>query len=137
MDLDNLDEFLSAIEHVLEDALAQEHPFWQSEFLDGILPAFARKTGPCEAEILGLCVLISGQTVAPIRVCIAVARDVDRIAWLECKLGQKGNGAGGLWHLPYSHNISKDLHSLDCYSHEIDWAYCVKIGSPPASRPAV
>ena len=132
-DSETFREFLSALERVLPDALAQEQPYWQYESLDGILPEVARKTNPREAEILGLCVLISDQTLTPVHVRIAVSGNADEIAWLDCKLGEKGDGSGGLQRIPYdADRLSKELYLVGRYAPDIHWAYSTKVASRAA-----
>jgi hypothetical protein len=47
---------LNDLEYFLPAVLGEAHGEWRDESLDGVFPALARKTGPSEAEILGLCV---------------------------------------------------------------------------------
>jgi len=105
-------EALSGLEWFLPTVLAEIHPEWIGETLDGIYPHLSHKAGEAEADILGLCCLISDQTVTPIHVRLQLSSTADEVSWLELKLGEKGQG--GMVRTPYSSSPSLDkrLHAL-------------------------
>src|SRR5215467_14646777 len=84
------------LEYLLPKVLAAEHRWWRREGLDRILPAVARKVGPQDIELIGLCILISDQSVAPTYVRLRVSDEANEIERLECKLGEPGDGDSGL-----------------------------------------
>jgi hypothetical protein len=128
-DSEQFRELLSGLEFFLpQQVLSEIYTEWTRESLDGILPCLARKTGEGEAEILGLCILISDQTVTPIHVQLQIAASTDEVSWLECRLGERG--AHGMVRVPYdsSNALSKRLHALDGKHGRIDWVYKVTFG---------
>jgi hypothetical protein len=98
------------------------------EALDGILSLVARKTGRLEAEILGLCILLSDQSVTPLHVRLQIGIYNDEITWLECRLGERGNH--GMVRTPYdsSSAVAKRLYALEGKADSIDWVYKVTFG---------
>lgn len=74
--------FQSALERVIPSILEDEYEWWRWENLDGFSFAVARKTGPEEAEFIGLCILMSDQTWTPIHLRLRVALQSDNIEWL-------------------------------------------------------
>ena len=83
------------IEHFIHGVLREIHPEWRSESLDGLLPFVARKVGDAEAEIFGLAILISDQTVTPFHVRLQLAVANDEVSWIECRLGERAEGGNG------------------------------------------
>src|SRR5262245_546353 len=81
---------LSGLEWFLPTVLAEIHPEWTGESLDGIYAHVAQKTGEGEAEILGLCCLMSDQTLTPIHLRLRVSTTADEVSWLELRLGENG-----------------------------------------------
>ena len=120
---------LSGLEFFLPHQVLREiYPEWDNESLDGIMPMLARKTGEGEAEILGLCILISDQTVTPLHVRLQVAASTDEVSWLECRLGERGKH--GMVRMPYDSSsvMAKRLYALDGRQDQIDWVYKVTFG---------
>jgi hypothetical protein len=118
---------LAAFEWFLPTVLAEIHPEWTRESLDGIYPHVAHKTGEGEAEILGLCCLMSDQTLTPIHIRLQISANTDEISWLELQLGEKGQG--GMVRTPYSSgSIYKRLHALARRTNTIEWVYKVTFG---------
>ena len=81
---------LSGLEFFIPQVLAEIHPEWKHESLDGFYPVVARKTGEGEAEIFGLCILISDQTTTPFHLRLQSSPSSDEVSWLECRLGEAG-----------------------------------------------
>jgi hypothetical protein len=127
-DSEQFREVLSGLEFFLpHQVLSEIYPEWNHESLDGILPLMARKTGDREAEIFGVCIIISDQTLTPLHVRLQVAASTDELSWLECRLGERGKH--GMVRTPYSSSaVAKRLHALDCKAHEIDWVYKATFG---------
>lgn len=131
-DIDDSEQFravLFGLESFLpHEVLMEIYPEWDRESLDGIMPMLARKTGEDEAEIFGLCILISDRTVTPLHVRLQAAASTDEVSWLECRLGERGNH--GMVRVPYGSlgTIVKRLHALDCRPDQIDWVYKATFG---------
>lgn len=119
---------LSGLEWFLPTVLAEIHPEWTGESLDGIYPHVAYKTGEAEVAILGLCCLMSDQTLTPIHVRLQLSSTADEVSWLELKLGEKGQG--GMVRTPYSCSLSLDkrLHALSRRAGTMEWVYKVTFG---------
>ena len=127
--IDSTDAFreaLSSLEWFLPDVLQETHPEWRNESLDGICPSIARKTGDNEIEIIGVCILISDQTMTPLHVRLQLDPVEDAVSWLECRLGK--STPEGMLRVPYTHEFEmKGLHVLNRLD-SVDWAYHVGFG---------
>jgi hypothetical protein len=127
---------LTGLEFLLPAVLGKVHGQWKYESLDGIYPAAARKTGPGEAEINGLCILISDQTLTPVHIRLQVSPLVDEITWLECSVGERGEGKGGMVRTPYTAMSGKQLTEVAERPKDIDWVYRVGFGQrKPSQQP--
>jgi hypothetical protein len=127
-DSESFRSVLSDLEFFLPAILGEIHRPWRDESFDGIFSAAARKTGPDEAEIMGLCILISDQTVTPIHVRLQVAPLGDEIRWLECNVGERGDGKAGMLRTPYNAMSGKQLARVAERRNDIDWVYRVGFG---------
>jgi hypothetical protein len=128
-DSEQFHDALRALEVFVPEILAEVYSEWKQGGLDldGVLPVLARKTGDGEAEIFGLCVLISDQTVTPLRVSLQVAASEDKISWLECRLGERGKH--GMVRAPYESGATpKRLYALEGRVDSIEWVYKVTFG---------
>jgi hypothetical protein len=121
-------EALTGLEWFLPTVLAEIHPEWAGESLDGIYAHIAHKTGEGEAEIFGLCCLMSDQTLTPIDICLQLSPTTDEVSWLELRLGEKG--PAGMVRRPYppSGSIYNRLHALSGRINTIEWVYKVTLG---------
>ena len=120
---------MSGLEFFLpQQVLSEIYPEWNHESLDGILPLVARKTGDGEADIFGLCIIISDQSLTPLHVRLQVAASTDEVSWLESRLGEQGKH--GMVRTPYesSSAVAKRLYALDGKADLIDWVYKVTFG---------
>jgi len=129
---EELFELQSALERFLSSLLREDYPAqWGHEALDGFRFAVARRTGPAEAEFLGLCLLISDQTWTPVHVRLRAATETDAISWVSCKLGDGGAAGARMTRLPYeSSKVSKLLFGVGEHPNGIDWAFSVERGVP-------
>ena len=117
-------DVLSGLERFLVEVFQEIHPEWHREGLDGILPELARKNGDNEIEIVGLCIVLSDQTLAPLHLRLQLDPTENSVSWLECRLGQAmGDPAR---RVPYTTNHGRlpVLARLD----SVDWAYHVGYG---------
>jgi hypothetical protein len=127
-DSENFRNLLSGLEFFLPSVLGEVHQEWRNENMDRIFSAVARKTGPNEAEIIGLCILISDQTLTPIQVRIRVSATKDEIEWIECNVGESGEGRGGMLRTPYNAMSGRQLMAVAERVSVIDWAFRVGFG---------
>jgi hypothetical protein len=133
---DKLQDVLSGLEFFLPTVLRELYEEWHDESMDGFSLILARKTKDGEAEIFGLCIIISDQTLVPIHLVLQVDPTKDEISWLLLKLGEKPSGAPGervglgMIRIPYSsHDLAlRRIYRLDGNIDRIDWVYKVTFG---------
>jgi hypothetical protein len=106
--------------------LAEIHTEWKYESLDGVFVEVARKTGDREAEMSGMCTLISDQTLTPYHLLMRVASATDDIEWFDCKLGEMRRGK--LVRIPYDLRHGGKLSVANRLS-DIEWKYHFGFGS--------
>jgi hypothetical protein len=129
--IDDSEEFrrvLMYVEWFLPEILAEVYSEWTGESLDGIYPHVARKTGEGEAEVLGLCCLISDQTLTPFHLRLQLSRSSDEFSWLELRLGEKGRHGMVRMQYPAAGTIYKRLHALNQRADTMEWVYKVTFG---------
>jgi len=105
-------------------------PQRQHESLDGTLSAVTRKIGPREIEVIGFCVLMSDQSLAPVYVRLCISSEEDEIASIECRVGEPGDGAGGLHCIPYDsqpRRLATHLASVGDRATQTKWVYTAGI----------
>jgi len=118
-----------ALEFLIPAALSETYPQWQHESLDGFRFSLARKLGPEEAELAGLCVLISDQKWVPVHLRLRIALESDSVEWFECKLGELGDN--GQMQRGYSqHQLNTLLYTIADRLESVQWAFMVTRGSP-------
>ena len=127
-DAEQFREVLCGLEYFLPEVLREIHPEWDRESLDGLFPQVACKTRDGEAEIFGLCILISDQTLTPFHLRLQISPSVDKVSWLECRLGERGEQ--GMVRTPYQslNAIRKRLYGREGRADRIDWVYNVTFG---------
>ena len=85
--------FLSHLERFIPSKLGEKYEDWGppvGEGLDGFEVHKALKTGDLEAEILGVCVLITDMALVPFLLRLRIDRSEDRIKRLEFYVGEMG-----------------------------------------------
>ncbi len=120
---------LSSLESFVPEVLLELYPAWKFEGLDGIYPAVARKTGEREAEVLGMCILVVDQDCTPIQVRIRHSILHDEIEWMQCCLGEQGDGKGGMRRFSLEDSTGKILFTLEQRASAIKWVYKVEFGA--------
>jgi hypothetical protein len=127
-DSERFREFLCGLEFFLPQVLGEVYSEWRHEGLDGVLTLEARKVGEGGADIFGLCIILSDQTLTPVHLRLQAAAPGDEVSWLECRLGERARK--GMVRIPYQslHVVSKRLYALAGKAHEIDWVYRVTFG---------
>ncbi len=132
---DDRQSFESALELLIPAWLQDKYPWWRHEGVDAFRFTVARKVGPSEAEFIGLCLLISDQSWTPMHLRLRVSSDEEAVDSLQCKVGEVGEGLGGLARTPYgSTRESKVLHSVAERIEAITWAY-IWIQAPDGLEP--
>ncbi|MCA9005897.1 MAG: hypothetical protein KDA70_11565 [Planctomycetaceae bacterium] len=116
---------LSAFNYFIPEVLAEIHPEWKSDALDDLIPLVAKRTGDREAVLFGLSWLIRDQTVVPTYVQLQIDPDLDRVNWLECRIGERG--PQGMLRRP-GNSFDRQLYRLQGREDLIDWAYQVTFG---------
>jgi hypothetical protein len=116
------------LENFLSSRLAEAYPYWEHESLDGFSFCEAQKTGPYQAELFGVCILISDQTVTPIHVRLKVSPSEDKIDWMECNLGKRGTGEGGMERVPWPRWRNNRSVGLPKSKDLVDWVYKIIVG---------
>lgn len=119
---------LSSLERFLPEVLAEIHREWRRESFDGVLPLRARRVSEIEAEVIGHCILLSDQTIAPFHLCLQIGPLKDEVPWLELRLGERGDR--GMVRLPYHfpRASTRLLQALENAGDRIHWAYQVTYG---------
>jgi hypothetical protein len=118
--------FQSALELLIPAELARTYEWWRYESLDAFRLCIARKLGSCEAELVGLCLLISDQSWTSFHLRIRIAPHSNMLERLDLNLGEIGTGRGGMQLTPYgSRNETILLSSLASRLESIQWAYSV------------
>jgi hypothetical protein len=115
----------SDLEWFLTEVFDELYPEWKWQFIDGVHPFAARKTGDGEAELFGACDLLPGGEVLPLHIRLQVAATTDVISWLECKLGERGQERQARESLIA---VTKRLNALDLRADRIDWLHKVTFG---------
>ena len=124
---DDLPAITSALEFYLPGVLREVHAYWKHESLDGLFHELAIKTAPRQAEIAGLCILISDQTLTPYHVQLRHAVDAEEIEWLDCRLGEIHDGA--MVRVPYNSYFNRGgIRSIADRLHAIEWQFHVGFG---------
>lgn len=118
-------ELMSAFEFFLPQVLCEAHN--ECDSLDGVYPKVFRKTGEREAELLGLALFISDQTLTPVHFRLQLSPTFDRVAWMDLRLGERTES--GCRREPYGQAkvLGTMLHVAERFD-SIDWFYHVGYG---------
>jgi secondary thiamine-phosphate synthase enzyme len=127
---EHLREFFTHLQFYLPALLRVAYADWEWESLDGFSTLTARKIGPNEASIEGLCILISDYTMTPFRFRFRFDDDPRgrSLASLKLELGERTES--GLVRAPWPGSQNKDalantfLDRID----DIKWFYQVSRG---------
>jgi hypothetical protein len=117
------------LEYFLPPLLVDVYPYWKGESLDGFFFSEARKTGPGQAELYGMCILISDQTLTPVHIHTRVATSEEKINWMECRLGKRGEGKGDMERVPWHQWHNEPFVALPNSKERVDWVYRVTFGT--------
>ena len=122
-------DLFGGLEYFLPQVLRRTFPEWEHEGLDGFCPLTARKTGDAEAEIFGLAILITDQTLTPIHLRVQASNTADEVSWLECKLGEASEQGMVRTPWPSGNATDKLVHALEGRAGTIAWVYAVGFGT--------
>jgi len=124
-------QIASAFEFFLPTIPRKEWPSWPKESFDGFRFVIARKNGPRSAEFLGLAIFIGVQEWVAIDVCIVFGGKPNVIEKLTFKLGEPGDGIGGLSTLSHrSPAIPGFLAGLPERRDRIQWVFKSEVERP-------
>jgi hypothetical protein len=132
IDSPELDEVLGDLECFLPSILAEVYSYWKNESLDGIFLSEARKIDSCKAELAGACILMSDQSVTLLNIRLKVSACEEKIEWMECRLGKRGEETGEMECIPYARWRHKALALARDPIESIDWVYKVTFGEASA-----
>ena len=124
---EDFEELQSALERFLPALLRETYPAqWRHAAFDGFRLAVARKTGPSEAELIGLGLLISDQTWTPFQIRLRAAPGIDGVSSVRCNVGDGGASGSGMTRLPYgASKVDKLLFSVSERPQDIAWAFSI------------
>ena len=133
-DSEDFRTFLSALARFLPECLSENHPSaWRSESLDAFRFALTRKVGRDEAELLGVCLLISDQTWTPFRALLKASSTDAGLERVDFTLGETDTLGRGMVRMPYaSSKLTELLFRLANRPESVDWTYSFK--RTPTSR---
>jgi hypothetical protein len=121
-------DFFNSLEFYLPEFLRRTFPEWEHESLDGFCPLVARKIGDAGVEMIGLCILITDQSLTPIHLHIQASSTIDEVSWLRCKLGEACEH--GMRRTPWSRDSKHELvRALERRADTIAWVYDVGFGT--------
>lgn len=123
-----MQRLLDGLEYFLPSVLAELYPYWKGEGLDGFYLAEAKKTGPDAAELRGVCILITDQTITPFHLRLRASSTNNTIDWMECRLGKRGNGNGGMERIRWAVWQNASYKLLRDSVQPMEWAYSVSFG---------
>jgi hypothetical protein len=126
-DLFSARDLMTSFEFFLPEVLREAHDEWRGESLDGVYPRLFRKTGDREAELLGLVIFISDQTLTPVYFQLQLSPEFSRVAWIDLRLGE--HTEHGCRREPYGTSKVQGtmLHVAERFD-SIDWFYHVAYG---------
>jgi hypothetical protein len=127
----DLNEALVELQFYLPTVLREVYDHWRWEAMDGFRPPVLRKTGPRQMELIGLVSLLPDCDETPIHFHVQVAADGQDIVWLECRVGERGYGRGGMklhrWGAASTTSLYRKFDRPEALD-DIDWVYRVTFG---------
>ena len=127
-DIKSQRDLMNSFEFFLAEIIRKSHPEWNHESLDGVYPKFFRKTAEREADLLGLALFISDQTLTPIHFQIQLSSKLNRVSWVDLRLGE--HTVDGCLREPYARSkVQGDMLNIaQRFDSKIDWFYHVESG---------
>ena len=127
-------DLCSVLERYLPQLLRMRYPEWKGESLDGVRVARAIKTSPNALQLLGTCILVSDQSVAPLFAALEVTSAQDAIASFCVSLGEPGGGPLGISGPPCNSGQATRLQQHVTTRFDlggIEWVYTVSSDGGP------
>jgi hypothetical protein len=119
-------DLLYLLELYIPRLLSLRYPKWEGESLDGFFLVHTRKIGIETAELAGLCILISDQTLTPVLIRLSLSSSRDSIATYEVLLGEAGGGRLGIsGPTCNSWRAQKLLDNIGGRLNDIRWSYTI------------
>jgi hypothetical protein len=116
-------EISTTLEYLVPRLLRRDHHEWSQESIDGFYFSHAVKTGSNSADLAGLCILISDQTLTPFQLSLSLSLE-DTFDSFRIRLGEPGEGALGISGPDWSPETASSLPlTLDDRLDQIDWVY--------------
>lgn len=106
--IDSSAPLCDVLELLVPEILRRDSPEWLEESIDGFIFSSAVKTGQASAELVGICILISDQTVTPFVLSIRLS-DRHRFESLRIRLGEPGSGSLGISGPPCNSRAAQTL----------------------------
>lgn len=127
-DSDLFRDAVSCLEYFLSDVLPEIYEEWKYESLDGVISISGRKLGYLEAEVFGLVILMTDQTLTPVHLRFQIAENRDELSWLECKLGERRQNSMVRIRYALLQETIIEYSSLEEKANQIDWVYKAGFG---------
>jgi hypothetical protein len=118
---------LLGLEFFIPATLSNKYPYWNHESLDGFFLSKAEKVDAETAQLVGVCILISDQTVTPFEAKLKVSSLEEKIDWMECRVGQRSKGNGDMERTPHSRWRHNPLIGMENSKEPIDWVYTIAL----------
>jgi hypothetical protein len=116
-------DILSSLEYYIPLLLSRYYSKWEHESLDGILLANAQKVDSKTVEFVGVCILMSDQTVQPIFIRLTLGALCDSISSYQVRLGESGVGR---LRIPYGSSKAQELlMTINTRLKSMKWSYIV------------
>ncbi len=109
---------LASLELYIPSLLSRYYPEWKNETLDGFFLETAQRIDSITAEFIGVCILMSDQTLTPIFISLTLSTLHNSIASYRVFLGELGSG-----HLGISRPREKVLMTTVARLKNIKWSY--------------
>lgn len=110
------------LELLVPQILRRKYEEWETESLDGFFFASAVKTDEESAELVGICILITDQTVTPIALDLTLLKG--SLHSLRVRLGEAGRGSLGISGPDCNSPDARELLlALNARLDRIEWVY--------------
>lgn len=122
-----------SLELLLPRLLAARHPEWARESLDGFFVARAVKSAAARAELVGVCIIISDQTVTPFRLELAMeSPESVALESVRIRMGEAGRGELGISGPPVNSKAASTLlANVASRIDSVQWSYDVQFRRRP------
>jgi hypothetical protein len=127
LSIDSGSDISTTLEYLIPRLLRRDHEEWSRESIDGFYFSHAVKTGTNSAELAGVCILISDQSLTPFQLSLSLSGE-GAFDSLRIRLGEPGDGALGISGPKWSPEAAVNLPpALDARLDQVSWVYDVVI----------